>query len=589
MGKQATTTAPSVDPPQFELLDLDRLHPSPANPRHDIGDVGELAASIKELGIIEPLIVTPNGDGFILVAGHRRHAAAVRAGVRQAPCVVRPGLDEKAQAEIRVVENLHRQDLTPLEEAEAFKALIDLGYSQRALEKKISRSQAHISRRLSLLKLPEKARAAVDTGDITVEDATTLARVSPDRVEALFKRGRPSPYEIGNAVREQELSEKDAEARKALLAAGVSIVEKMPGPAWKHRLSGPGNYGLELTPEEHTGEPCHAAEVGYGAKVTYVCTDPARHEPGGDSALQVLERPTDDEDDEEEVPEPGEAPAAFDARQQAAEAARAIRTARAEERRRAIDARRAYAALLIEKLDAAGAIDLLAMAFGEITCIEDPFDDRMLPDLLGITLDTYNQATVAGMVKAYMAKGPRNRARALSAVAVAALERDATPAGGEWNLGAERCVIDDEDFQRSTKAWLSFLAEHGYALTDHDRELVPEPEPPAEPQPDDTVAWYDDPEEGPRWVTEDEADVMKGVDPNRLHPVDPALTPEQNPPEVEDEPSPTITVKKVGKRWTVTCSACGDIGHNTTQTYADERGQTHMNTAHRLVESEVSA
>lgn len=561
---------------------IDRLHPSPANPRADVGDVTELAASIAAVGLLEPLVVRANDNGFEVVCGARRLAAATKAGLKEVACTVRE-LDDEQALEAAVTENLQRVDLSILEEAAAYQALVGLGYTQRKLATRLGKSQAHISRRLSLLKLPEKAVAALDAGNITVEQATAVARLPKGTAEKLFKSRTPSEWEITAALRDHENAEKRAAALKDLAAAGATVLERNLN-TYQHWIGGTWGNLAGLDVEQHSTEPCHAAHVSSTGSVQWYCTDPDRHDPDGASALKVPIEPDEDER-EAETPEPGETSEEFRQRSEAAAAAKAQRDAVVASRREAITARRTYAGLVIDKLDAGGVIDLLAMALGDITYIEEPFEDRMVLELLGITPDTYNQTTAADAVKAFMGKGSRNRTRALGAVAVAALERDATPAGGEWQMGADRWVVDEE-FADSTRAWLAFLVKHGYALSDHDRGLIPEARPPTEPQPDDAVAWYDDPEEGPRWVDESEADAIEALDDGRLHRVEVKA---DNDAAEHLGVSATITVTKSGKRWKATCSACGELGANTSEEYANERGQTHVDLDHRLVDAEAPA
>lgn len=112
---------------QVVMLPIDTVVPNPANPRKDVGDVTELAESIKAQGIRQNLLVVPMPAGmYMLVIGHRRHAAAKLAGLTEVPCVIAE-LSEREQHELMLVENIQRSDLTPLEEADGFQGLLDLG------------------------------------------------------------------------------------------------------------------------------------------------------------------------------------------------------------------------------------------------------------------------------------------------------------------------------------------------------------------------------------------------------------------------------------------------------------------------------
>ena len=124
----------------IRMIPVDAIVPNPANPRLDVGDVSDLAASIEAQGVRQNLLVTPTGDGrYMLVIGHRRLAAAKQAGLDSVPCAV-AALSEREQREIMLVENSQRRDLTLLEEANGIQGLLDLGESQLGIAKKTGRS-----------------------------------------------------------------------------------------------------------------------------------------------------------------------------------------------------------------------------------------------------------------------------------------------------------------------------------------------------------------------------------------------------------------------------------------------------------------
>src|SRR5262249_57793227 len=104
------------------MLPMDRLAPTPTQPRQVMGDLSELIASIASKGILEPLVVRQRGDRFQIVAGERRYQAAIQAGLHELPVVIRD-VDETEMLELALIENLQRKDLTPFEEAEALHGL----------------------------------------------------------------------------------------------------------------------------------------------------------------------------------------------------------------------------------------------------------------------------------------------------------------------------------------------------------------------------------------------------------------------------------------------------------------------------------
>ncbi len=168
-------------------LAVEHLHPAEDNPRHELGDLDELAASIVSVGVLQPLVVVERivGGGYTIVAGHRRHAAARIAGAETVPCVVRTmNLAERQTA--MLVENLHRRDLDPLDEATGFQHLADLGHSQREIAELVGCNQSHVSRRLALTKLPDKAVQLVRAGTIQLRTAEQLADVADADIDDVF-------------------------------------------------------------------------------------------------------------------------------------------------------------------------------------------------------------------------------------------------------------------------------------------------------------------------------------------------------------------------------------------------------------------
>lgn len=170
---------------------IEAVIPSSANPRLQLRGLDELAASIKEHGVLEPLLVTANGGkSFHLVAGHRRLAGAKQAGLKTVPCIVRK-LEESQQLAIQLVENLQREDLTPLEEAQGYGRLAAEPYrmATRAIAQLVAKSQPHVMHRLALLKLSPKTLEGFESGrlKLTVEDVGLLAQKPHDVQDRLFK------------------------------------------------------------------------------------------------------------------------------------------------------------------------------------------------------------------------------------------------------------------------------------------------------------------------------------------------------------------------------------------------------------------
>jgi ParB/RepB/Spo0J family partition protein len=273
-------------PAAFDIP-LDRIRPNPNNPRRDARADNTLIASVATVGILQPLVVRPNDNGFQLLAGHRRLDAARKAGLPTVPAIVR-ATDDAGALEIMIVENLARQDLTPLEEATGIGELAKLGRTQRQIADLLGTSQPHISKRLGLLKLPDRARTALDHGEITVEEGTALAALDTTTVDKLWKNGPPRAFDIAQAVRHHVWEKARAKKIAELTKAGVTVVEERPG--WNRKHPPCRVVYLDLgTDFDHTIEPCHAVHVTHTGDTEDCCTDPSRHPD-----------PEDDRDDDEE-------------------------------------------------------------------------------------------------------------------------------------------------------------------------------------------------------------------------------------------------------------------------------------------------
>jgi ParB family transcriptional regulator, chromosome partitioning protein len=162
-----TESAPSS--PGFAQVAVDKIAANPDQPRTNFDDesLQELAESIKELGVLQPIIVEVDGEGFTLVAGERRLRAARRLGLATIPAVVREGTGDHTLIEA-IVENIQRADLSPLEEAKAYSRLLEeYGMTQEAIANRVGKSRPTISNTLRLLQLPEEVQEILSKGDLT--------------------------------------------------------------------------------------------------------------------------------------------------------------------------------------------------------------------------------------------------------------------------------------------------------------------------------------------------------------------------------------------------------------------------------------
>lgn len=177
LGRGLSALLPSATE-EVRSLAVTQLVPSRRQPRSRFDDAGldELAESIRAQGLIQPIVVTPlSSDNYTIIAGERRWRAAQRAGLATVPVVVRAVRDDRQLLELALVENLQRADLDPIEEAEAFQALLaDFGLSHEEVAQRVGRSRSAISNALRLLRLPESVRELLRTGALTAGQARPL-------------------------------------------------------------------------------------------------------------------------------------------------------------------------------------------------------------------------------------------------------------------------------------------------------------------------------------------------------------------------------------------------------------------------------
>lgn len=276
------------------LAPVSDLHPHPHNPRRDLGDLTELADSIRAHGIRQDLLVVPNPDaeqgGWRIVIGHRRHAAAALAGADTVPVRVDATLDEIGQRELMLVENLQRTDLSPVEEADAYQGLLDLGLSATAIARQTGRAVATVRSRLKIRTLSEDARSKLHEGrGATLEDAAAVVRIAakhPDLGAKLDKALGSARFGHDLEVAQREVKSRADRARllKELEAAGVRVVDDETGT----QLRDLRDAGGWISADAHASCPGHAVQLWdswSGWQALAVCLDP---EGNGHSRHRVV-------------------------------------------------------------------------------------------------------------------------------------------------------------------------------------------------------------------------------------------------------------------------------------------------------------
>ncbi len=190
-------------------LSLAQLKPNPEQPRRSFPEesLAELASSLKTHGLIQPILVEEAGDGsYLIVAGERRFRAAAIAGLSEVPVIVRSFTPER-RLETALIENVQREDLNPVEEAEAYRALMAMGgRSQEEVADVVGKSRSAVANSLRILKLPESVLAALRSGSLSAGHAKALLQVvDPARRDLLFAR----IVSEGISVRETEAAAQD--------------------------------------------------------------------------------------------------------------------------------------------------------------------------------------------------------------------------------------------------------------------------------------------------------------------------------------------------------------------------------------------
>lgn len=210
MNKNTAITAPD-ERADIVYIDIDKIRPHEKNPRKDVGDVSELAESIKANGIMQNLTVIPDGDGYKALIGHRRLVAARAAGLERVPCAVVRDMPESEQVAVMLAENMQRADLTAVEQAEGIQMMLDLGDTVSDIVQKTGMSETTVRRRVNLLQYDmEQVRAAFERG-ASFDDYESLKKIedADKRAQLLTEIGTSNfNWHYKSALDEQERDKK---------------------------------------------------------------------------------------------------------------------------------------------------------------------------------------------------------------------------------------------------------------------------------------------------------------------------------------------------------------------------------------------
>jgi ParB family chromosome partitioning protein len=179
-------TAPHRAEAIGRMIDIRRVHPNPHQPRKNFGDLSEMVASVKEKGILEPILVRSHEGAYQIIAGERRYQAAKAAGLQRIPCI-EVDVDHRGMLEISLIENLQRKDLTAFEESAALQRLTkQFRYTHEEIAKKLGKSRTVITEMLSLNRLPEEIQERCRQADINSK-SMLLQIVRQETVEEMHK------------------------------------------------------------------------------------------------------------------------------------------------------------------------------------------------------------------------------------------------------------------------------------------------------------------------------------------------------------------------------------------------------------------
>ena len=210
-------------------ININQIKPHPDNPRKDIGDVTELAKSIKVNGIMQNLTVVPAAEGYKALIGHRRLAAAKMAGLETVPCVVIEGLSLQEQVAIMLEENMQREDLTVVEQAESFQLMLDLGATIDDLKETTGFSESTIRHRLNLAKLDKEILQEAMEYQFALSDYIELEKIDDieerNRILSESRDHNQIVNKVAAAVREKKRKD---HAKKVLFLLESQKIKEAP-------------------------------------------------------------------------------------------------------------------------------------------------------------------------------------------------------------------------------------------------------------------------------------------------------------------------------------------------------------------------
>lgn len=214
-------------PDGLVYIPVEQLYPHPDNPRKDLGDLTELADSIRANGVLQNLTVVPLADGgYTVVIGHRRLAASKLAGLKKLPCVI-TNMDSRAQVQTMLMENIQRSDLTVYEQAHGFQMMLDMGIGVEEIAKKSGFSQTTVRRRVKMMELDQEQLKEISERQISLSDFDRLAQIEDikTRNKVLKDIGTYNfDSSVTKAIREEHRKKVTPDAKKQIKSLGLKEI-----------------------------------------------------------------------------------------------------------------------------------------------------------------------------------------------------------------------------------------------------------------------------------------------------------------------------------------------------------------------------
>ena len=447
----------SIERNQVVLIQTDELHPHPDNPRKDLGDLTELADSIKANGILQNLTVVPRivtgnllgntwQDGYTVVIGHRRLAAAKLAGLKELPCIV-SDMGLRDQVRTMLMENIQRADLTIYEQAQGFQMMMNMGDTVEEIARKSGFSQSTVRRRVKLLALDqEKLKASVERG------ANLMDYMELDKIEDPALKNEVLDTIGTNNFRQRLASAIQTEKIRKFVAERAAEVSQwatqIEGADWQKytyvRNYGPWNWKKDSVVER----PADADTVQY-----YYCI--------GQQQVDIYKEKTEPDEDT--------AAGAWSVQEQEKYKRRGANLAAAT--LRAFNLRREFIAGISNSQAKAHLRDVLRLAGQVCFMTEDgdaDLDQSLLAGLLEISVDLENDAFPMDVYKAEMDRCPEYT---LLATLYASIDSDRMEYwGSRWDMENHRSVLVHEE-NRVLDFVYDTLETFGYQMSDEEAAL----------------------------------------------------------------------------------------------------------------------